>query len=277
MVSVDRVFKLRDHLLNELVGYCGCPLEGAAFDTFVNSLSAELPHNLPHAAVYQSARIVMGKVLDHNDLRAFAWRLAGNLDVLRKNEPVIPWTFQPEPELMPVQVLDHEYAQTAKHKPAARYRLRVLAGRACPMIIHKSWAKDFVRYLASHVMGFSKPWGDFPFKDTAELVRLRFLVMIDPEFCRDEQPGFDQVAESSSCRAWNRDIMKQRARVSAPCPQDFKHPCHKCPVGYDKCPAGTHPRTYVVQTCATCGCEAPHDAARQGAPCLSCARKSAVP
>jgi len=118
------------------------------------------------------------------------------------------------------------------------------------MLITKFWTRKFCNYL-SQTLGFSKPWGNFPFKRQAELVGMRMYGLLEREKCSREL-FFDNLRGSSGTSKYNRDLMKQRKRMGFKCPQDYKHECWKCHVGYDKCPVATHPRTYVKEECGVC-------------------------
>lgn len=264
MLSLTRVFKLRERICERLAAYCGTEPKGDDFDDLVTDLGVLIP-KAPEVALFQSARPLLDRLLTHELVFEFAWRLAGNVERLQRGEIVLPWTCQPEPELVPVQVLDHRPTKTRYGKPAAAYRLRVLSGSACPSILHKTWTVKFTRYLARSSLGFGRR---FYYRDPAELVRLRFLAMLDSKFCYDQQPGFDQTGCTPALLKWNRLIMSARAKVEPPCPRSFTHPCHRCPFGYDQCPAGTHPQTYEVKTCPLCRKETLHDPA---VGCLVCA------
>lgn len=264
-MNLTRVFRLRDRLVDDLAGLCGAEPTGPAFEALVAALAKRLPKETSESVIFQTARPLLGKMLTHQTLYYFAWLLAGNLDRLQQGEVILPWSQQPEPEPMPVQVLEYFKAKTRRGKPAARYRLRILAGRACPLVVEKTWPTGFVRFLARSTFGFSRKR---VYQSPVELVRLRFIAVIDSQFCYDNQPGFDQVACTPGLLNWNRKIMLARSHQDPPCPRDFTHPCFRCPVGYDLCGAGVHPRTYIFQVCPMCHRESYRDPSTSL--CLEC-------
>lgn len=276
MIQIDRVFKLRDKLCHSLAPYCGCDLEGDLFEKFVADLTKALPKGISSTALYLSARVVMGAQLDLRGLYEFAWRLAGNIDRLKDDEAIIPWVAQPAIELMPVQVLSYLATTTQTGTPSARFQLRVLAGRACPLKITKTWLNSFVSYVARRELGFTRRSGSLPYHDPSEFVRLRFLANIDPTYCFDGRPGFDQIKRGASCLTWNKRILKLRQHSITPCPAGFIHPCHSCWIGYDRCEAAVHPRTHEMQKCSGCGQESAQDSSLSEHICSTCLGKTLI-
>lgn len=240
-VNVLNVYKMRRRLEEELVGYCGLELNGEIFEQFTNKLAELLPKQVYPGPVFQSTLCLLGRMLTHDNLKEFVWRLAGNMQKLKDSKSVLPWTYQDKPEFMPVQVLNYEEVKTRKGDPAASYKLRILAGSACPMIITKMWAEKFISFLAGTQLGFSRKQ---PYSHPSELVRLQFLAQIDQDYCKNDMPGFDKVASSSSCLNHNKKILKARLKIDPPCPFGYTHDCYRCYVGYDQCPAAVHPETY---------------------------------
>lgn len=280
MTPESTVFRVRDRLFARLTNYAGQTLQGTALDAFADETCQHLPGRVPVHAVFHSARYLAGRPLTGDALREYCWRLAGNLERLRAGEPVPPWSAQPLPELMPVQVLEYTFDRTRAGRPAARYQLRILSGRACPRIITKTWQQDLVAYLARTHLGFT--WskrGDpskYPYQHPTELVRLRFLVEIDPAYCRDDTPGFDKVASSSGALTWNRDVLKARARVGYQCPERYEHACFRCPIGYDRCKAATRPRSLTWKSCPACLQPYYHDPGESTGRCLRCVDSGAA-
>lgn len=272
--AIEQIYTLRAKLCFNLSKYCGIDLQGLALTDFIRDLRASLPAGMPENAVKHTAATLSKRTLDYPTLYEFSWRLAGNVSRLKDGETILPWDAQPALELMPVQVLEYHKDRFTNGAPAAKYTLRILAGRACPMIITKRWTFDFIRFFARSTLGFTPNWGQFPFRDAAELVRLRFVAEIDPEFCREKYPGFDKMRCPQSCLKWNKKIFKARAHLDPPCPQNFVHPCCACPIGYDQCIAGVHRGTYEWKVCTKCNEENYHDPASSAGICIECVNRA---
>lgn len=190
--------------------------------------------------VRESVRELAGQTMADNNIVRTCWRLAGNVDWLRKGVEVPPWHVQRYEEWVPVQVLAAT-RERRRNRWYSTYRMRVLAGTSCPLQISKSWVDAFIPILARR-LGFSAPWGKHPLKSTVELVNLRFYVLCAPSLSRGS-PGFEHVACGPGMIKWNRELIKQRRRIDFQCPEGFAHHCYQCPVGYMDCSAATHRET----------------------------------
>ena len=261
MPSVSSVLKTRDRLVASFAA-AYFSTDGGGLRLFADHVATMLPPEIPYTAIFQTLCGLSGQTLDKTVLYRLAWRLAGNLDTLRRGHPVCIWQGQLVPEWHPVQVIEaqqtYQFAQK-KRIAATEYRIRLMAGSACPAIITKTWSNRFISYFARSELGFSAPWGKSPYVDATELVSLRFDVEIDAEYCRYGKPGFDKVSVRSEHLTWNRKIFKARAHLVPPCPSNYQHPCHQCPIGVDQCMAGTHPTTYVWKLCSSCHKDSWHD------------------
>lgn len=255
---LPHVIATRDKILDGMTLHVGTAPEGEEFERFVGDLYSLLPEGIKYEIVYESATYVLGRQLDKKLLYELAWRLAGNLNTLKQGKIVYPWSGQVEPEWMPVQILSANRTKTWAGEFGYLYKMRVLAGSACPIIFWKTWTTKACSYIARKI-GFSAPWKNHPYRDGHELVSMRFLVEVDPELCRDRLPGFEKVHCVGALLNWNRNILQARAHVNPPCPYDFSHFCYQCPVGYDQCMAGTHPKTYERKFCQFCNQETWHD------------------
>jgi hypothetical protein len=255
--NLGTVFTLRDKLSDNLIQHVGTAPTGPEFERFVDDVYKLLPEEIKYSTLYSSSIDLLNKEISDKLLYTYCWRIAGNLPLLRKDKTVLPWLCQKDKEWVPVQVLSAEKTKTIKGDIAYLYKLRILAGPPCPMIISKLWPLKTCSYIASKI-GFSKPWKDHPFRDAHEIVSTRFSVELDPKFSRSE-PGFEHIHCTASLLQWNKDLLKARAHTDPPCPYKFTHFCYKCPVGYDNCIAGVHPRTYTVTRCDNCNADTYHD------------------
>ena len=228
--------KLRDTAFFEFVG--DTP-EGDGFARLVTLVCRAIPR-VKRRAINDSLRHLAGQTLTRQIVGRESWRLAGNIDRLREGQIIPPWHVQTEDEWVPVQVISHAKARRRDHS-GAEYRLRVLAGTACPEIIANYWPHGFLQVLGRR-LGFSAPWGHHPMVDSAELVNLRLLVCLEPSRSRG-RPGFEKIACTPGLIDWNRRLIKMRRRIDFECPQGFEHQCYQCPIGYVECPAGVRRTT----------------------------------
>jgi len=266
--NLGQVFTLRDKIADNMIAHIGTTPEGPEYERFVDDLYRLLPDGIEYITVYESASYLMSQEIRQATITELGWRLAGNLDTLRAGRPVRPWAAQGKNEWVPVQVLLADRTKTPKGDLAYMYRMRVLAGSPAPMVINKTWPLKVCSYIASKI-GFSKPWKDAPYRDGHELVSMRFYVEIDPKLCRGE-PGFEHIHCTGSMERWNKDILKARTHVDPPCPYGFTHLCYQCPVGYDQCKAGVHPRTYIAKHCNVCNADTWHDPGLTTDLCMAC-------
>jgi hypothetical protein len=180
------------------------------------------------------------------------------MEKLKNDQIVYPWTGQSESEWMPVQILAADRTKTWKGEAGYQFKIRILAGSACPLVFYKTWPAKAVSFIARKI-GFSASWKNMPYRDGHELVSMRFMVEIDPKMCKDQKPGFHNISCTGGFERWNKDILQARSHINPPCPYNFTHFCYQCPVGYDQCKAGTHPKTYELKPCSVCDDETWHD------------------
>lgn len=221
--------QLKDHAFFEFAGDVAA---GESFDRLVYLITQAVPR-LPEKAVRESIRNIAGEPLTEPLISQTCWRLAGNVQRLRRGLMVPPWHVQQDAEWVPVQVLSYT-RERRKHRWLSQYRLRALAGTPCPCVIVKSWADSFARVVAGR-LGYSPPWGKHPLRDLSELVNLRFYALVEPDQCAPGRPGFERLVCSQSMLEWNRRLIKMRRRVDFQCPRGFEHECFQCHVGYRDC------------------------------------------
>ena len=254
--NLSRVFATRDRLVREtLLEFLGTELVGDWFDKLVGVLCETL--DVDESVMFDSIRNLAGTVFDRPTAYATAWRLAGNIDKLQAGLSVPPWFIQTQEEWLPVQILSWQPDQTARRKPTNTYRMRVLAGSAVPLYTTASWPTGFTRLLARQI-GFTKGKGNFPYQHPSEFVQLRLRILADPARSKPGQLGFWEVAGGAGLTKWNREIMAMRARIDFVCPENYTHPCYRCPIGYDQCDAACHKETiYATDEGTTDGASEP--------------------
>jgi len=99
-------------------------------------------------------------------------------------------------------------------------------------------------------------------------VGLLFVANIEAERSEDT-PYFRTISSTSGLLAQNRGKIEVRCR-SRPCPRNFQHPCDKCWLGYNECPAAIYPQTLVQRECATCAGAAFFEPDDEGVICMNC-------
>ena len=240
--NLGRIEKLRKQLLNDtFIEYYGLVLDSDWWPSLARDIKRAIGGKLCPAVLEDSLRTVMGIAFTEEVARQLAWRLAGNLDRLREAEPVHPWIRQYAEEWVPVEVLEGVSGRDMRERLGATFTLQILAGSACPIVVSKFWTMRLVHYM-SRRLGFSAPWGSMPMGHIIEIVKLRFFVLLTPERSRDA-PGFEHLSCPSSLVKYNQHIIGMRRRLDWQCPSGYTHHCFQCAVGYDECPAGTHPTT----------------------------------
>jgi hypothetical protein len=270
--DIYRIQRRRDKLLRKVFEPRGETIvPGHHIDLLAEDLRRHLSPAIPPATMLESVRHLAGQRLTRAVAISTAWRLAGNLPVLRRGQAVPPWAVQTEEEWVPVVAIAALLVKDPRNRLTYRYTLRVLAGTPCPMKVMMFWSRELIGYLSRH-FGFSAPWGRYPYQHPTELVGLRLMAKVDPERSRG-QPFFSEYGATDSMVQWNRkEILRFRKRVED-CPNGWNHSCHRCVVGYLDCPGGTHRTTFVRQFCITCGEEELFDPDVSPVKCIKCARK----
>jgi len=244
-IQLNRVFGLRDKLLDEVFAeYIGYTPTGQQFAQLSQRVRRVLG-GVRGDVLLMSLRDLVGQEITRDLARTVAWRLAGNISKLRVGKEAGPWVHQAEEEWVPAQIISYSFKRSRWGEAGGLYRLRILAGSACPMILQQWWRSQFVRLLATR-LGYSTGRGAFPMRHISELVNLRVWLLLDPKLSQ-EKPGFYLVRCSSGLLKWNKQIVHMRYRQfdGKPwrCPRDYTHPCCECEVGYLDCPASTHRET----------------------------------
>ena len=273
--------------------YRGRTLTGESFKEFVSELWSALPEEVFYKTVYESVRVLAGTKLTSELLDSTCWRLAGNLELLKKLEPVLPWRRQEYAEWVPVQIVKVKLARGGRRGKEVGHELsfRVLAGTSCSHILYQWWSRRRSRYMAYFLddknrgFSFSRQRGKRvvlrPYNNPQEFYSLRCRLLIVPKLCTVDGPGFEKISFTSAMTQWNREIHKMRARIEDgyKCPFDFPPEkfCWRCSVGHDRCPAATHAKTYTYASCDVCGeDEAPFDPDDNIHDfCVNCVEKSA--
>jgi hypothetical protein len=270
---IGTVLQCRDRLVRQAFRPMGSiAIRGQFLNELVDRVLQLLPDDVSRDAVFESLRYLSGQPLTEVSSVIAAWRIAGNVPRLRQGCPAPPWAAQIDREWSPLEIISGKPFRNQWKKVGTFFEFRAMAGTACPMKLKAFWSAELCRAMARR-MGFSAPWHSYPYRSPMEFVRLRCVVLLDPELCRLE-PRFRDLHEAppASFITWNRKILKLRKRIK-PCPRQFAHTCHKCAVGYEECPGGVHRLTYALRGCTDCGKEMYFDDDLSTEKCVNCQNK----
>lgn len=220
-------------------------------------------------ALFESFRLVPGG--EAPDLEGLARLLSANLHHLRAGKAVRAWSRQLEDEWVPARIRRCETRAWRNSETYFHYHCDVLAGTPVGRTAYGNLSRRWAAAVSTR-LGYSR-WrsGKFYYQDPADLVGLRCYLQLSAERSR-EYPTFVQVAGTPGMLAWNRKaVLRLRCRTDCKCPRSFSHPCHRCAIGYEDCPAATHARTYQLGRCPGCfNPDAVFDPERTDACCLNC-------
>ena len=246
--------------------YIDAHIVGTVVYDMSKDILAELPETAARTAVFDSVRALAGTILTLPAAKQLAWRLAGNVDKLIDGLPVLPWTRQIADESVPVCV-EHVQPYFRKNNSGQLLHCRAIAGTPCPMSFTQFLSDGNCRAI-SRSLGFSAPWGQYPYSSPAQFVNLLFFAHI--EAARSgEKPYFSKVSASGSMVKANRQLLEVRCRA-VPCPQGYDHSCANCPVGHDVCDYAVHPRTYEPRYCNNCNINSFFDPGDNSLMCVRC-------
>jgi hypothetical protein len=262
-LSLSRIFKQRDKLFQTIRPYIELKLVAGTFQDFVADVYRVLPTHASRDAVFESCRHLAGDVLVKKTAAEFAWRLAGNVDLLISGVPVIRWTRQIADEWLPVQVVRIDPA-TRRTKSGYVFQCRALAGSYCPDVFEQFLSRGSCAAI-SRIIGFSR---SRPYTNALYFTHLRFWAFIEASRSVDGL-HFQQVDCAPAMLARNRRIISLRTR-SAPCPRAFEHPCELCVLGADSCQASIFQKQLELLQCGSCNTESYFDLTRSADMCLAC-------
>lgn len=270
--ALAEIERRRDRIYEEVMQQrVGERLQLEQLQTLTNELRRLLPARIAYDTVFESVRHLLGAPLTELEAAATAWRLAGNVPKLRAGEPASPWTRQNCNEWVPLQILRVDAHKSPRGKHGAMLRCRALAGSPCPSTLTAFWTHSLTKAMAIR-LGFSRPWGRYPYRGQLDLVGLRFLGELD-RLRSQHAPVFYEVTVPPVLTSWNREhVLKVRCRVD-PCPRGYIHQCAACAVGYVNCPAGTHRLDFIKQFCPICGDDAWFDPEIARDRCRDCHNK----
>lgn len=228
--NLSIIFKRRNNLLAQLAPYYGLTLTAANFEDFTAIFKRNLPR-VELQPIDASLRYLIGQTLTKDKLVQIAWRLVGNLPILRTGEPVYPWLTQRYVEWVPLII----HATELTNNGRIMLSFRVLAGTPCPATIVLNWTEKMIRFI-SRKIGFTPDHKKRPLGQYNNVVGMLFagcmlpsLSAIQPTF------AFDSVHCLSSMLDNNKKLIDSRNRDITPCPIKFDWNCYRCFIGRDKC------------------------------------------
>lgn len=267
--QLSKILKKRNKLFDQLwIRHQGAELVAERLSKFVSDILELMPGVVDRRTILMSVLYLAGKIVDRQNLFDLCWRLAGNIEILLAGKAITPWSFQAADEWVPVQISEADHHRNKYGDKGFLLSFQVMAGTSCPLRIVKFWSNRFCHFVAKS-LGFTEQRKEMPFSTGTEFVSLRTNVLIEAERSH-EKPFFEKIHDTPACRKWNRDILKLRMRISEPCPYGYTHSCHKCPVGYSSCPAGTHMLTYKQKYCHGCDSDEYFDPTKDDTKCVNC-------
>lgn len=256
----DRIFR---HALRQ---YVGSRLVGELLRDVCDDVIKELPQTASADALYESIRVLAGMPLTQRAAKELSWRLAGNVDRLNRGERVLAWTRQVSDETVPVRV-ERIRPEKRRNDQGFVLYLRVLAGTPCPLVFPVFFSRRSCATI-SKPLGFSAPWGQYPYSTPWHYMGLMFFVDIDAARS-NENIVVGSVSNTDSLLLENRSKIAVRTRAR-PCPRGYSHECVKCWIGFNECPAAIWPQTLVQRECTHCRKEAFFEHDDAGTVCLNC-------
>lgn len=271
--NLHQIDKRRDAMLERLFfPHFNVTFDGQDLLGLARQLQRYLP-DVDAGVIFESLRYLAGREFTPREAYMLAWRLAGNLPRLQQGTPVNPWASQREDEWVPVQTLQCIETRNNQGVFGYRFAFRVLAGTPCPLRIFHFWRPETAGLIARRV-GMTRRRGKYPFQHASQLVSLRMLVQLEAARSHG-QPQFFRVECPDSMITWNREhVLRLRYRLGQQCPNNWAWACHRCAVGYEECPGGTHAKTFVLGFCHYCGhAEACFDPELSTDRCQACLRR----
>lgn len=265
----------RERLVNAMSGAVGLTPSGTGFETLVTLLSSAVG-SLPRASgqvVKETIRSLPNRPVTEDDVEALVWRIVGNAKSFKAGRPASPWRSQSADEWVPLEIL-RVIGMRGPDK-AIRWSVwvRVLSGTPCPKVVKLSWSQAQCSMIARRV-GFTQRFGKYPYSNPMQLVRLQLWGKISAERS-ESRPVFSAFECSPTLESGNREILRMRLLRDPPCPARYTYPCHVCAIGYDQCPAGTHPLSYEFSLCSKCNRTTAFDPAEDSSEaCVDCLRKA---
>jgi hypothetical protein len=246
--DLARVRATREKIVAASSIHVGTVLLGEYHEDWLLLVHSAIP-DVPLPALRLSTRSLLDRLLTDATLSEFAWRVAGNIRVLKAGRPVTAWGMQLAPEWMPLAVAAAQPGRNHKDESGHWITFRILAGSACPLEVRRFWTRPASRFVSARV-GFNARAGR-PFAGAEHFTGMLLYGLFEPRLS-DDRPGFHQVRVTARMAQHNVALIAGRAQK--PCPtRGYRHACGACTIGYDRCVYALHPRTFTTGPCASCG------------------------
>jgi len=174
-----------------------------------------------------------------------AVKIASGYDEIRAGRPVLPSNSLPAGGLwFPIEVAEMRFDAVVNEKSYVKMTALILAGALAGRMFTQSMPAKSVSTFFATSLGWPK-WGARPAH--SELV----LMLFTGRVVGDPRRGI-QVDEYRCTASQLKRNKKMRAVRDEPCLKDCRYQCKTCPIGYSKCPRGTHRYTWVTRLCPSC-------------------------
>lgn len=265
---------LRESVKGVLARYLGSHIGGELLDDLSFLVLAVLPRRTPRMAVYETLRVHVGERLTEETAHALAWRISGNIALIRTGRPALPLRSGEDPGWCLLQIMGSEPRVRGKAKKLGlAYVGKSLSGRMTPGLFRWFWSTGQAGFF-SDLFGFNRK--QRPYRDPIELVGLRAVMKLE---YTDERLAPVSIKVPGYCKTYNRGILDRRNPGPVDCPRHYDIPCMRCSVGYRECPAAVHPETYERRECQNCGGVTFHNPDRTyggTGGCLRCRKPAAM-
>lgn len=281
--TIDQVQRRRDRVCDLLAPWVGRALIGPDFVSLAWACASALgvSGESSRRAVVTSLQHLSAAPPTRYVVHQTAWRLAGNLPLLRRGQSVLPSVWREESGWCAAEVVSARPFLRDRDKPTHTrgtiYEFQVLTGVACPLVLSDFWSVKKACYIARQI-GFPAPFNvSHRYEDERQMVGMRLALWSDHTRLGDDGPRVGTTAKTGTFVAHNRLLIKKRRRLSVldfSCPRSYDRsvPCHTCAAGLDECEVATHHRTYVTRACPCCGRDdAVFDPGARRPYCVECA------
>jgi len=252
-------------------GLLGQVLDPDVFTELIVLLRRTLKLKAAHESVLRDSLLeYAGTEMTEGVFDCIAVRLAGGYDDICAGKIILSTNTVPSNgEWMPVEVEEMRFAEVRNYKAQVKMTAMILTGMLAGRVFTQKMPAKATSVFFANTMGWAK-FGPRPAH--SELVQLKFTGLI----VADKQRGL-QVDEYK-CTAGQLKLNKLlREGRDEPCVMNHRYQCKTCPIGYSKCPRGTHRYTWVPRLCPSCKDErAIYDPAEPNMKfCLLCRSRSA--
>jgi hypothetical protein len=247
-----RVLLKRKAIIKDLVSdrAWGEPLDGEIIAEWAGQIAARLNAPLAVDALCHFLYSHIDTELSGDALDKLAWKIAANWDKFAIGECVPASPHQIDSEwcackVVRVSLSDREFRGERRWQIV----LYALSGPAVTEKVEVLWSSRFIAYIAQF-LGFTKPWGRYPFSHPRELYGMLLLA------CLSWKGNALQCMRFTVPQLYareNRKLIKMRARVDFRCPLNLEIPCFRCTMGEDRCPAAIRELTVTMVKCSACG------------------------